>query len=309
MRQVAAQIDPDKDWREIYMELRKQHPKQEELLDVYRQEVEKARTFLKEKDLISMPPETLRVIETPPFYRRNVPYAAYIGGPRGTGTFMVTTVVNDDPKKAEEQLQAHSYGFIPPVVVHEAFPGHHLQHVHDGQVVIDETNPKNKTLVRVLNLTDRSTFFIEGWGLYSEVMMRENGYYDKPEAHLFALRNLLWRASRAMIDPQIHTGKMKYDEAVSFLVENVLLERDRAEMEVNRYYYRPVEVASYMIGNLQIQQLREQVKAGTAKDDFKLKHFHDSLLKGKELPVPVLAKMRFNQDLLLPKLPVQKDRQ
>ncbi len=296
MKRLAAQIDAKKDWREIYRDLRKHHPKKDELLDTYRAEVAKAKGFLKDKDLISLPPDRLEVIETPDFYRGSIPYAAYIGRPGGRGTFMVTTVVDDDPAKVEEQLRAHNYGFIPPVVIHEAFPGHHLQHVHDDRVRLDEANPSHRTMSRVLELTPRNIFFIEGWGVYTEDLAREQGYYSKPEQHLFALRNILWRAARAWIDPQIHTGKMTRESAVNFLVDRVLLEPDRAGIEVDRYYQRPTDVASYLMGKLQIQQLRRQLQDQQGQR-FNLKQFHDSLLAGKELPVPVLARMRFNQNL------------
>jgi hypothetical protein len=302
MKQIAKRIDPSKDWRAIYMDLRKEHPKQEDLMGVYRKEVERARQFLKDKNLISLPKEQLEVIETPDWYRGRIPYAAYLPGRGPSGQFMVTTVIDTDPAKAEEQLRAHSYGFIPPVVVHEAMPGHHTQHVHDSYNRVDQTNPSKRTLAAILEMTDRNTYFLEGWGVYSEEMVRENGYYTKPQEELFALRNILWRAARAWIDPQIHTGKMKYNEAVDFMVNNVLLERDRAEIEVNRYYQQPTVVSSYMVGMLQIQQLRAQLKAAQG-NGFNLKNFHDSLLKGHEIPVPVIARMQFDQDLLLPRVP------
>lgn len=305
MNVLAKKLNPDaKDWKDVYKPLRAKHPKKDELLDVYRKEVDRAKAFLKEKDIISFPPERVQVIETPFYYRDAVPYAAYLPQGHGRGQFFVTTVVDTDPAKEEEQLQAHNYGFIYPVVVHEAFPGHHLQHAHTALVNLDPSNPDTKTKYRIFDLIPSNTFFSEGWGVYSEELMREQGYYAKATEHmkpeeqeLFALRNILWRAARAWIDPQVNTGKMKYDDAVDFLVDNVLLERDRAEIEVNRYFQRPSNVASYMVGLLQMQQMRDQVKGKEGKN-FQLKKYHDELFKeGTELPVPVISRMRFDQSL------------
>lgn len=307
---LSAKIDPNKDWRDVYRELRKSHPTKEGLLDEYRKEVDKARAFLKAKDLISIPKrEKIEVIETPAWYRDSVPFAAYLPQGNGRGQFFVTTLIDSDPAKEEEQLRAHNYGFIPSVVVHEAYPGHHIQHAHTDQVKLDPTDPSNKTLRKVFEMTPYSAYFGEGWGVYSEEMMREQGYYAKgtekmrPEAvEMVAMRNVLWRAARAWIDPQVNTGKMTYEQAVDFLVDRVLMERDRAELEVNRYFRNPTEVPSYMVGKLQFQQLREQLKTGQGKA-FVLKNFHDEIFKeGKELPVPVIARMRFDQPLDLPKV-------
>lgn len=337
MKKIAANINPDKDWRELYRELCKLHPQKNELLFVYRDEVNRAKSFLKDLNIINLPPERLEVKETPRNLRDSVPFAAYMKGNNNSGTFIVTTILDTDPDKIEEQLQIHNIFFIPPVVVHEAFPGHHLQHVHDIFANIDRSDPKNKTLLRVLNLTDKSSSFAEGWGLYSETLMKESKYFTPSDdfisqwkhllipaakqlldpkiasskneeqaikylaenaQQLFALRNILWRAARAMIDPQIHTGGMKYDEPVKFLVDNILLDKDRAEIEVDRYFQRPTEVVGYIMGHMQIQQLREQVKKAE-NNKFDLKAFHDRLLSGQELPVKVLAKMQFDQDLKL----------
>jgi hypothetical protein len=313
MNQRAKVLDPtQKDWRGVYNTLRKQHPSKKDLLGVYKKEAERAKAFLIEKNLITIPKERLQVIETPAYYRDSIPFAAYLPQGNGRGSFMVTTVIDEDPAKEEEQLRAHNYGFIPAVVVHEAFPGHHLQNAHTDAVSgkIDETDPKNNTMLKVYGLIPRNHFFIEGWGVYSEVLMQEQGYYQKiespmkPEAlELFAMRNILWRAARAWIDPQVHTGKMSYEQAVDFLVDHVLLERDRAEIEVNRYFQKPTDVASYLVGEMQLHQLRDQLQKEDPQN-FQLKKFHDTLFQeGRDLPVPVIARILFNQPLLLEKPP------
>jgi uncharacterized protein (DUF885 family) len=99
---------------------------------------------------------------------------------------------------------------------------------------------------------------------------------------------------------------MTYQEAVQFLGDNVVMEQDRAEMEVNRYFRRPTEVASYMVGKMQFQQLRKQLEQKEGKN-FQLKAFHDKLLsEGQEIPVPPLARILYDESVALP-LPTPSD--
>lgn len=308
MNDLAEKITPGTgNWKTLYEDIRKEHPTKEALLEVYRKEVETAKQFVKDQDLLTVPKETVTVIETPFWYRDAIPFAAYLPHGNGRGEFMVTSVIDTDPSKEEEQLRAHNYGFIPAVVIHEAFPGHHLQHAHTDRIHRDLSKAEDRTTERVYDLTDYSPYFGEGWAVYCEEVALEKGYYDKgngtltkEQVNLVALRSLLWRAARAYLDPQVNTGKMTYEAAVQFLVDHVVMEKDRAEIEVNRYFRRPTEVASYMVGKLQFQQLRKQLEEHNGKD-FSLKTFHDDIFKeGQEIPVPPLARIRFDQPLALP---------
>jgi hypothetical protein len=307
MNGLAKRIDGQSDWRKTYEELRKLHPAKADLLDTYRKEVERAKQFLQDQGLNSIPKEKVRVIETPFWYRDSIPFAAYLPKGNGQGDFMVTSVLDPDPAKEDEQLRAHNWGFIPSVVIHEAFPGHHLQHAHTDRVQRDTKTDDGRTTQQVYDLTPYSPFFGEGWAVYGEEVALEKDYYkpgsgpmNEEQVKLVALRSLLWRAARAHLDPQVNTGKMTYDEAVQFLVDKVVMEKDRAEMEVNRYFRRPTEVASYMVGKMQFQQLRKQLEAKEGKN-FNLKAFHDKLLsEGQEIPVPPLARILYNEALALP---------
>jgi hypothetical protein len=313
MNALAQKIDGQSDWRKTYETLRKLHPTKQDLLETYRKEVVRARQFLQDQDLNSIPPEKLRVIETPGWYRESIPFAAYLPRGNGHGDFMVTSVLDPDPAKEDEQLRAHNYGFIPSVVIHEAFPGHHLQHAHTDRVERDTTTDEGRTTQQVYELTPYSPFFGEGWAVYGEEVALEKGYYkpgsgpmNEEQVKLVALRSLLWRAARAYLDPKVNTGQMTYQEAVQFLGDNVVMEQDRAEMEVNRYFRRPTEVASYMVGKMQFQQLRKQLEQKEGKN-FQLKAFHDKLLsEGQEIPVPPLARILYDESVALP-LPTPSD--
>ena len=141
-----------------------------------------------------------------------------------TGLFYVTPVDPSRPREEQEQqLQGHCLAAIPLTVAHEAYPGHHLQLYHS-----------NRGGSRLRRIAD-STVMCEGWALYCEEMMFEEGYYPDPLTRVFQLKDLLWRACRVVIDVGLHTGRMSFAQAVDFLVEQAMLERVNAEAEVKRY--------------------------------------------------------------------------
>ncbi|MCK5336853.1 MAG: DUF885 family protein, partial [Gammaproteobacteria bacterium] len=142
-----------------------------QLLDAYRQSMQNALSFIRDKDLVSIPEsQRLSVIETPVFLKHEIPFAAYDDptrtDPEQHGYYYVTVPEN------ETGFAEHNKTSIDLTSVHEAYPGHHLQFC-----TANLTSGAN-SLVRVLNAT--ATFY-EGWALYCEELMVEQGYLNKPE--------------------------------------------------------------------------------------------------------------------------------
>jgi uncharacterized protein (DUF885 family) len=281
MKRIAAQIDPKRTWNEIVDELKESHPTAEELLDFYRVEMERAKKFVLENDLASIPEgEILSVVETPPFERPTIPYAAYVQPApfeqRQEGFFWVTPVdKNAPPERQKEQLQGHNkYGAVL-VALHEAYPGHHLQLLHSNRA---------KSKVRRKFAT---SVFAEGWALYCEELMYEQGFYKSPEVRLLQLKDQLWRACRVVIDVMLHTGRMTFEEAVDMLVGVAKLEMTNAITEVKRYTQTPTQPMSYIIGKQEIMRLRDDYREMMG-DKFRLKEFHDELLSYGTIPVSLV---------------------
>jgi uncharacterized protein (DUF885 family) len=278
LEEIAQQIDTQKTWIEIVEEIKNQHPQASELLATYKKEMERARKFIQKNDLVTIPRnEELEVISTPEFYRPVLPYAAYMNPApfekQQKGYFFVTPVDEDvSNEKQEEILRGHPLYGIPVTALHEGYPGHHLQLVH--------ANQQKSKLRRILN----TTVFIEGWALYCEEMMYEAGFYSDPRSRLLQLKDQLWRACRVIIDVGLHTKKMKYDEAVDFLVDCAKLQKVHAQKEVTRYTFTPTQPMSYLIGKRQILELKRdyQNRAGAK---FNLKEFHDRLLGFGSIPI------------------------
>ncbi len=271
MEETAARIDPDRTVEELLDELKLAHPAKGELRETYASEMARARDFVREHDLVTVPEsEELHVVDTPVFARSVLPYAAYMPpGPfekRQQGHFYVTPA--DDTKTEEEQekqLRGHSLHTIPVVALHEGYPGHHLQ------------------LVRA-NATDRmarrltwNTVFVEGWALYCEEMMKDAGFCPDPRTQLGQLKETLWRSARIVVDTSIQRGEMTLEDGIDFMVREVKLERVNATAEVRRYATAPTQPSSYMLGKRAILGIRRSFEK-EAGEAFDLKGFHDRLL-------------------------------
>jgi uncharacterized protein (DUF885 family) len=288
MESLAREIDPRKSVKELVEEIKADHPVAAELLDVYREAMERARQFVIDHQLVTIPPdEELKIVETPPFLRNQIPYAAYM--PPGLleelqqGIFVVTPVdPNDPPEKQEEKLRGHPYADLPVTALHEAYPGHHLQLTVANQ---------NKSLPRLFGgiLT---SLFIEGWAFYCEEMMEQQGFISAPTQRLGRLQAQLWRAARIIVDVSLHTGQMGYEEAVQFMVDKANLEPGDARAEVNRYTQSPTQPMSYLMGKYEIMQI---VAAYQSRyPDHSLKQMHDALLNCGSLPPRLMRRRLFS---------------
>ena len=281
MTEIAKRIDPKaKGWPEVTAKLKANHPTAEGLLDAYRKEVARARAFLVTKDAVEFPPgDELEVIDTPPFLRSTMT-AAYDQPPpfdekTTKGFFFVTPIDKSVAKpKQEEMLREHDHGDLVDTAVHEAYPGHHLQ------LSFARRNP---SLARKFL---HYSIFAEGWGLYSEELMSELGYYTDEE-RLMQLEWTLVRAARVIIDIGLHVGDMTFEQAVKMLTDEVHLEKPIAMSEVKRYSMSPTQPLSYLIGRRKIFDLRDQMRA---KPGFSLKKFHTDLLSRGTLPPSLVAR-------------------
>lgn len=240
--------------------------------------MERARDFVVAQELVDLPHhESLNVIETPPFQRNMLPYAAYMPPApfeaRQDGLFWVTPIdTAQSPDRREAQLQGHSRYNIVIIALHEAYPGHHLQMSRANQIES-----------RFRRHFANSNLFLEGWALYCEEMMYEAGFYHDPRVRLMQLKDQLWRAARVVIDVQLHTAGITPEEAVRFLVEEAKLEEPNAQAEVRRYTLTPTQPMSYILGKRAILALRDQVRRRQG-DRFNLRRFHNDLLSHGSLP-------------------------
>ena len=297
---LAAKLSPGKSWQDItrYI-IWLHHPKSDQLLDAYMSEISNARSHMMSHDLVSSLPENEKVVGfyTPEILRPFSPFGDFLNPPpfgmSNTGQLMLHSVhtLQLDPKEEERLLQAHDYTWIRVIAPHECYPGHHVQALHAQQ------NP------RILRKFVVSTYFYEGWGLYTEELAFETGFFARKLANdtsvlfsadesnaltrLTQLRLQLWRAARVILDIKLNTGCMTFAECQEFLEREVMFDPDSSRGEVYMYLSRPGYAPCYLAGFVEIMKLRGELKERMG-DEFGLKLFHDLLLSKGCLPFKLL---------------------
>ncbi|MCV0404225.1 MAG: DUF885 domain-containing protein [Chloroflexi bacterium] len=269
---LASEIDPSATLEEVADIVKDDHaPTFAEALGEYREWMSKAREFVVTNGIATPPEEDhLNVIETPSFLRHITPFAAYYDPARFDETPVGTYIVT--PPSSPEMMREHNRASISNTSVHEAYPGHHLQ------LSAAITNP---SLVRLFSGAPE---FTEGWAFYCERMMKEAGFDDSPKAWYIVHTDAIWRATRIILDVQLHRGVIGFDEAVERLVAETGFERPAAVAEVKRYTGSPTYQLSYLFGRHMIEKLKSEIQARDGAS-FDLRRFHDTLIYGGTMPV------------------------
>ena len=277
---LARRLDA-RPWRELVDQLRSDTPAPQDMLGAYRRELDRARAFVRNHDLVAVPEAPVAVVSTPAFLAALVPFAAYEPPPiylaDRTGRFYVTQPDPSLPVAAhQQQLRGHCVHAIPAMVAHEAYPGHHLQLA------------TSQGLGSEVRRHIWSPIMVEGWALYSEQLMSESEYYRTDQERLFQLVNLLWRAVRVVLDVGLHTRGMTPAEAVDYMVEHLPIERSSAEAEVRRYCAWPTYQLCYAVGRRELLRLREACREREG-DRFQPRRFHDEVMRYGGLPVSLAS--------------------
>lgn len=273
---TSALTGGSSDWQRVVRELQQVHSSS---IDGMRAEYEavclEARRFMSEQGLVTNPPdEHCHVVPAPPAVRASLAVACYISPPmfkpsKDGFVFVPYPVHADDPEEVNGLLEANATYSIATTSVHEAYPGHHWHYM---------TMKSSREIRRLFT----STYFVEGWALYTEGMMRDSGFFT-PEQELGQLEARMFRAARIVVDTSLHTGEMTIDQAVAFMHEKALLPMPTARAEVARYCAWPTQASAYLTGAMMIEQARDEWLAGGGA----LKQFHDSLARSGAMPVPL----------------------
>ena len=161
--------------------------------------------------------------------------------------------------------------------IHEAVPGHHLQ--ISLQMELEEMPNFRKY--------SGFTAFTEGWGLYSESLGYEMGFYKDPYSKFGALTYDMWRAVRLVVDTGMHFKGWTRQQAIDFFKDNAAKTEADIINEIDRYISWPGQALAYKIGQLKMLELRRKAEQALG-NDFDIKAFHDALLGGGALPMEIL---------------------
>lgn len=177
--------------------------------------------------------------------------------------------MSDMPKY---QLEALAY--------HEGIPGHHMQLAIAQEL---EGIPKFRRF-------GGATAYIEGWGLYSELLPKEIGLYQDPYSDFGRLAMELWRAARLVVDTGIHAKKWRREQAIQYLVDNTPNPEGDAVKAIERYIVMPGQATAYMVGMIKMLELRELAKTELG-ERFDIREFHDVVLQNGAVPLDVLEQL------------------
>ncbi|MFX0210618.1 MAG: DUF885 domain-containing protein [Candidatus Hodarchaeota archaeon] len=289
VQQLTSKIDPSKTSDEVIEEINKnQPPTFEMVLEHARHEAQRAKEFIIEHDLASIPPEeSLVIVETPAYLAPIIPIAMYGISPYydriQPGIYYIT---RPSSEISLEQFGFHSYYSLPNIMAHESYPGHHLDLCWNNHVGSPLT-------VIALFASTLGAETVEGWAHYCEEMMLEKGFHDeigRDKVKLVILLGQLWRAVRIVADVELHCKQRTVEDAIQLLVDRAKTEVQTATAEVRRYTTAPGYQLSYLIGKLLIQNLRQEVEIKHG-DQFNLKEFHDTIIKSGDLPYYLLKEL------------------
>ena len=318
---LAKEIDATKTWQEITESvIRPMHPQASNLLSAYMAEIQRAREHMQANNVVCNLPTEEKVVGfyTPKFLVPFSPFGDFLNpspfAGMGRGRQDVTKEVKPEAQvghlmlhsieamqlseeEEEKLLRAHDYTWISVIAPHETYPGHHVQ------ALLAQCHP------RILRKYYVSPLFYEGWGLYTEELAYETGFFEKEItvvgesenevipppvyaklARLTQLRLQLWRAARVILDMKINTGEFSFEECQEFLHREVMFNSRSSAGEVFMYISRPSYAVCYVTGFVLFTNLRERMIKKCLQNGqvFPIKDFHEVVLSKGSIPFKLL---------------------
>jgi uncharacterized protein (DUF885 family) len=248
-----------------------------------------ATAFVKSKNLLTLPPNAnLQVIETPVFMRGIYSVGGFNAAPALEPTlgafFWVTPIPGEWPQsRIDSKLREYNDSGVQHLTVHEAMPGHYVQ----GEYA-NEIQPRSRRLLR--NIFGNGPY-VEGWAVYSQQLMSEQGYLgDTPGYRLTLQKQLLRVLANTILDVRLQTMGMTDSQALDLMTNNTYQEMEEATAKLQRAKLSSCQLPTYYAGYKGWLAVREhyQSKHGAA---FSLKEFHESALRQGAVPLPVLDRL------------------
>ena len=245
--------------------------------------VGEATAFVKQRNLVSIPAVPLEVIAMPEFKRGVAIAYCDSAGPleKTPKTFFAVSPTPKDwtKEKKESFFRENNNYFIRDLTVHEAMPGHYLQLAHSNEF-------KAPTLVRAIF---QSGTYIEGWAVYCEQMMAEQGY-GGPEVKMQQLKMRLRAIANAILDQSIHAGNMTEQQAMDLMTKATFQEQGEATLKWKRARLTSAQLSTYFVGVSEHLDLRAAAQKKFGKD-FDLKKYNDQVISYGSPPVKYVREL------------------
>ncbi|HEY7187190.1 MAG TPA: DUF885 domain-containing protein [Vicinamibacterales bacterium] len=267
----------------------KQHATPATYMDEARTTLEQATVFIREEGLVTLPPRSnLQVIETPEFMRGIYGVGGFNSAPPlqpELGAFYwITPIPPTWPKaRIESKLREYNFFGIQQLTIHEAMPGHYVQ-----QEWANEVQPTSR---RVLRSVFANVPYVEGWGMYAQQLMSEEGYLNhNRELRLTWLKQKMRGLANAILDVRLHTMGMTDQQALDLMINDTFQEREEATAKLQRAQLSSCQLPTYYAGLMGWLQARERDKQAKGRA-FSLRDFHDRALRESGVPLPELEKL------------------
>ena len=259
----------------------KEHGKPEELLADARATVIRIKNFIRDKDILRLPePDRCQVIEMPEFQRGNS--VAYLNGappldPDAPSMYAISPPAKDwSAKQTQSLLEEYNRHMLQILTIHEAYPGHYVQLEYSARVP--------SLIRRVLG----SGVYIEGWAVYTEQAMLDQGYGNGDLAlRLNQLKFYLRAVSNAILDHKLHASNMTDDEAMRLMIDGAFQSEEEARLKLVRAKQTSVQLSTYFVGRMAHVRLREKMQRELG-DKFDLARYHEAVLTQGSVPVKYL---------------------
>jgi len=270
--------------RAVLGELGKDHGRPENIVADARKTVAKIKTFIRDRKILALPePDTCRVIEMPEFQRGFS--AAYLTpapplDPKANSLYAVSPPPTDwSPARVETFFREYNSAMLQILTIHEAYPGHYVQLAYAN---------RHPSLVRKVLY---SGVFAEGWAVYTEQMMLDQGYGDGDlSLRLHQLKFYQRAVINAILDYKMHCADMSDDEAMKLLVGRGFQTEGEAVGKIQRAKQSSTQLSTYFVGRTAFYRLRQDVQR-KRDSAFNLARFHEDVLNHGTLPVKYLPEL------------------
>ncbi len=262
----------------------KEHGKPEEIVADTRATVDRIKTFIREKDILRLPePDRCQIIEMPEFQRGNS--VAYLNGappldPDAPSMYAMSPPAKDwTAKRTKSLLEEYNRHMLQILTIHEAYPGHYVQ--------LEYSSRTPSLLRRVL----QSGVMIEGWAVYTEQMMLDQGYGSgNLQLRLNQLKFYLRAVCNAILDHKLHAGNMTDDEAIRLMVDGAFQSEEEASLKLVRAKQTSTQLSTYFVGRMAHVRMREQVQRELG-EKFNLGRYHEAVMSQGSVPMKYLPEL------------------
>jgi uncharacterized protein (DUF885 family) len=267
----------------------REHATPETYLDEARKDLEQATQFVRAKHLVTLPDRAnLTVIPTPEFMRGGYSVGGFNAAPAlepQLGAFYwVTPIPGDWPKdQIESKLREYNIYGLQELTIHEAMPGHYVQ-----LEIANNLEPKPRRLLR--NIYGNGAY-VEGWAVYAQQLMSDEGYLNNSvELKLTLFKQLLRAIANTILDIRLQTMNMTEQEALDLMIRDTFQEKEEATEKIQRAQLSSCQLPTYFVGWRGWLDVREEYKKRKG-GAFNLTEFHDAALKESAVPLPVLGQL------------------